>query len=34
MIIIVADLMTGMRKVLIWDNLDKPRDMALYYEEG
>jgi hypothetical protein len=24
----VADLMTGMRKVLIWDNLDKPRDMT------
>lgn len=30
----VADLVTGMRKVLIWDNLDKPRDLTLYYEKG
>jgi len=29
----VASLDGKMRKVLIWENLDKPRAIALHYEE-
>ena len=30
----VANLDSTQRKVLIWDHLDSPRDIALYHQRG